>query len=127
MMHGDIINHFHHNNGLAATSTTEESHFTTTWEGYEQVYYLDTCFQNVNLGILVSKSRCRFVNRSHLVRVDWSQTINRSADNIHDPAQGIRATGNHYGVSCVLGSHASHQAIGLVHGNTADDIVAKME
>ena len=36
----------------------------------------------------------RFVDRAHLVRFDRAQTVNRAANNVHDAAQGIRATGN---------------------------------
>ena len=123
MMHGNVVNHFHHNNGLAAAGAAEESHFAAAGKWDEQVNNFNACLKHVDFGILLGKSRCSLVDRSHLVRLNRSKAINGPADNIHDPTQGIRAAGNQNGVSCVLGSHAPHQAVGLVHGNTADDIV----
>ena len=66
-MHGDVINHFHHDNGFTTTCAAEQSHFTTTWERYEEIDNLDACLKNVHLGILLGKEGSRPVDRHFFI------------------------------------------------------------
>ena len=62
MLHGNVVDHLHHDNGLTTTSTAEQPHFTTTWERNKQVNNLNTGFKNINLCILLCKLRSFTMN-----------------------------------------------------------------
>ncbi len=62
-MHGDIVDHLHHDNSLSNTCTAEETHFAATREGDQQIHDLHTCLKDVNGGVLLNKLRAFTVNR----------------------------------------------------------------
>ena len=44
VLHGDIMDHLHHDNGFTHTGAPEHPHLAATWKGYQQVDHLDPGF-----------------------------------------------------------------------------------
>ena len=55
VLHGDVVDHFHHDNGLAATGAAEQAHLAAAREGNEQVDDLDARLEYVHLGVLLDE------------------------------------------------------------------------
>jgi hypothetical protein len=55
MLLGDIVDHFHKNNGLAHPCSAEHPHFATLGKGDQKINNLYPGFQDFNLGALVNK------------------------------------------------------------------------
>ena len=55
VLHGDVVYHFHHDNGFTDPGAPEHSHLAATGERYEQIDDLDTGFENTNRRILFRK------------------------------------------------------------------------
>src|SRR3989339_517249 len=126
MLHGDIINHFHHDNGFSNACTPKHPHFTTAWEGDKQINHLDAGFQNPDRCILFSKLGRMPVNGKHVFLGDGSQTVNGFSHNIQNPAEGGFANRHHNGSAGILDNHSSLETVRYIHSNTSDDIVTQM-
>ena len=46
VLHGDVVDHLHHDNGLAATGAAEQTHLAAPWERNQQVDNLDSGLKN---------------------------------------------------------------------------------
>jgi hypothetical protein len=50
VLHGDVVNHFHHDNGFANTGAAEHAHLTAAGKRHQQVDDLDAGFKHVDFG-----------------------------------------------------------------------------
>ncbi len=126
MVHGDVVNHLHHDNGLPATGTAEQTHLATAGEGNQQVDNLDAGFKNLNLGILLGELGSRLVDGPLLVGSDGAEAVHGTPDHVHDPAKGRSTDRDLDGCAGGLDHLAAHQTVGLIHGHAATDVVAEM-
>ena len=55
VLHGDVVDHLHHDNSLAAAGTAEQAHLATAGEGNQQVDNLDAGLKNVDFGVLLGE------------------------------------------------------------------------
>src|SRR5690606_32341696 len=85
---GDVIDQFHHVNGLADAGAAEQADLTALGERAYQVDHLDAGFQQFlrrrQLVILWSLA----VNGNTHIGPDRSRFIDRVAQHVHDAAQG---------------------------------------
>ena len=126
MLHGDIMHHFHHDDGFADTGTAEHAHFTSAWKRNQEINNLDTGFQNPHGGILFGKFRGFTVDGKHLVLAHRPQTVNGSTDYIENPSQTGLAYRHHDGFSRVFNRHPPNQTVSDVHSDGPNHIITEM-
>jgi len=126
VVHGDVVDHLHHDDGLAHAGAAEHAHLAPAGEGNQQVDDLDARLEDVDRRILLEERRGRPVNGQLLVRHDLAEAVHGAADDVDDAPQARLADGNHDRGARVLDGHAAHQAVGDVHRDAAHDVVAKV-
>ncbi len=57
---------------------------------------------------------------------DHAALVDRLADHVHDPAQGLGTDGDHDRIARVDRFHAADKSVGRVHRDAADDVVAQV-
>ena len=55
MLHGNVINHLHHDYGFTDTGAAKHPHFTASGKGYQQVDHLYAGFEHAHFGILLGE------------------------------------------------------------------------
>ena len=75
---------------------------------------------------LVDELRRRAVDRQHLLGVDRAALVDRLADDVQDAAQHLAADRHQDRRAGVLDRHAAHQAVGRVHRDAADGVLAQV-
>ena len=126
MVHGDVVDHFHHDDGFADAGAAEHAHFAAAGKRNQEIDNLNTCFQNVNGRVLFRKFGRFAMNRSKIFSVDRSETVHGAADNVQNSAETFFADGNGNRSTGVLGGHSSHQTVGDIHSDASDNIIAQM-
>ena len=86
---GDVVDQFHDQDRLAHTGAAEEADLTALGIGRQQVHDLDAGDQHLGVGRLIDEFRSRPVNGRNLLRLDRSALVDRLADHVDDPAQGL--------------------------------------
>ena len=125
VVHGDVVDHFHHDDGLAHAGAAEHAHLAAPGEGHQQVDNLDAGFQHLNRGVLIHEGRRRAVNGIHVFGIHRAHAVHRAAHDVEHPAQGLGAHRHHDGVTGIFDGHAPHQTVGGVHGDGAHHVVAQ--
>lgn len=98
---GDVVDQLLNEDGLADTSTTEETNLSTTSVGSEQIDDLDTSNQNLGRGGLVSERGGISVDGQELVGLDRSSLINGVTSDVQDTTESGGADGNGDGSTSV--------------------------
>ncbi len=94
--------------------------------GREQVDDLDAGDQDRGFGRLVDEGGSLGVDRRRHVAADRAALVDRLADDVHDPAERLRAD-RHADLRAGRADRlAAGQAVGRVHGDGADDILAEV-
>lgn len=109
---GDVVDQLLDEDGLADTSTTEQTNLTTTSVGGEQIDDLDTGDQNLSGGGLLGELGRVGVDGEELVGLDGSTLIDGVTSDVHDTSQGSRADGNGDGSAGVGGLGATDETLG---------------
>ena len=126
MLHGNIMHHFHHDNGFADTGTAEHAHLAPPRKGHQKINNLNAGLQNPHRGVLFGKFWRFTVDGKHFFLADRSQTVHGSADHIENPTQ-TGLTDRHHDLFCgVFNRHPPHQPVGDVHGDGANHIITQM-
>jgi hypothetical protein len=123
---GDVVDQLHNQHGLADTSTTEETDFTTSSVGSKQINNLDTSDENLLTGRLLNEQRRVTVNGKTNIRVDGSSLIDGLTNDVHNATKGSRADGHSDGGTSILDLLATNQTISVVHSNCTDNVVAEV-
>jgi hypothetical protein len=126
VVHGDVVDHLHHDDGLADAGAAEHAHLAPAGEGNQQVDDLDARLEDVDRRVLLGKQRGQSVNGHPLVRHDGSEPVHGPSDDVDDAPEARLADGNHDRGARVLHRHAAHQAVGDVHGDAAHHVVAQV-
>ncbi len=126
VLHGDVVDHLHHDHGLAHPGAAEHAHLAAAGEGDQKVDDLDPGFQDVDRGVLVGQGGGGAVDGVVVLGVDRSQAVHRPADHVEHPAQGLVAHRHLDGLFGVLDRKSPAQALGDVHGDAADGVVAQV-
>ncbi len=126
VVHGDVVDHFHHDDGLAHAGAAEHPHLAAPGEGHQQVDDLDAGFQHFNGGVLVHEGGRRAVNGVIGLGIHRTQAVHRAAHHVEHPAEGLMAHRHHDGIAGVFHGHAPDQAVGGVHGDGAHHVVPQV-
>ena len=85
---GDVVDELLDEDGLADTSTSEETNLSTTGVGGQQVDDLDAGDQHFGRSRLLSEGRGICVDGQPLGSLDGPTLIDGVASDVHDTAQG---------------------------------------
>ncbi|EJW89771.1 hypothetical protein EVA_22119 [gut metagenome] len=122
----DVVDKFHHVNGLAHTGTAEQTDFTTFSKRANKVNNLNTSFKKVNRRRKFVELRGGTVNRTSFFRTNFTAVVNRTTKNVHNTAEGLGT--NRYGDAATssLDLHTTLQAFRRAHGNGTNHAVAQL-
>ena len=126
VLQSDIVDHFHHNNGLADTSAAEEAHFPAAGKRDKQIDNLNAGFKNPHGRILFRKFGGFTMNGHHFFLTHRPQSIHRPADHVEDAAKPGFTHRHHDLFTGIFYPLPSHQTVGHIHGNGPDHIVTQM-
>ena len=130
VVHGNVVNELHDNDGLADTGTTEETNLTTLGVGGEEIDDLDTGDENL-LGLtLLGEGGRSAVEGGELLGLlvgeDGSLLVDGLADDVDDTAKGLRTDGNLDGGAGVLTDLTTDETVRGLHGNGTDGVLSEM-
>ena len=123
---GDIVDQLLDEHGLAHPGAAEQADLAALGVRREEVDDLDPGDEDGGFGRLVDERRGVGVDRGELVASDRALLVDRLADDVHDPAERLGADRD---LDLVAGrAHllAAGQALGRIHGDGADDILAEV-
>ena len=126
MLHRDVVNELHDQNGLAYARPAEEANFATLQIGLDQIDDLNSGFKHFQRGGLIFKRRRRAVDRVMGVTHDGAKLINRFPKDIHHPAQGCPAHRNFNPLSEIVGLHPANHTLDRLHGDGAHAAFAEV-
>src|SRR5690606_26025364 len=120
---GDVVDQFHHVDGLAHAGAAEQADLAALGERADQVDDLDAGLEQFHRrGELVELGRLG-VNRAQLVGLDLAGLVDRATEHVHDATQRAFAD-RHGNLRAGVGNrHAATQAIGRTHGDGAHHAV----
>jgi peptide chain release factor 1 len=122
----DVVDELHQHDGLAHPGTAEEPHLAALGIRGQQIHDLDAGLEHLHRGRLVDELRRRPVDRIGSRRLDGAPLVHGLADHVHDAAQR-RGPHRHTDlVAGVRGGLPAHQALGGVHGDAADGVLAQV-
>jgi len=123
---GDVVDEFLNKHSLSDTSTSEETNFSTTSIGGEQVDDLDTSLEDLSGCGLVDEWWRVSVNGGLLYALDGTPLIDGLTNDVHDTTQGSRTNGDHDGSTGIDDLLATDETLGTVHSNSTDAVLTKM-
>src|SRR5680860_863467 len=122
----DVVDQFHHVNGLAYTGATEQANLTTLGKRADQVDNLDAGFQQVCRRCLVRVAWSFAVDTPALFFADRALFVDRTTQNVHDTAQGLGTNRYRDCLACVFCFQASLNAVSAAHGDGTNDSVTQL-
>ena len=126
MLQGDVVDELLDDDGLADPRAPEQADLAALEERLDEVDDLDARLEHLELGALLVERGREAVDGIFLVGDDRPQLVDRLADDVHDPAERAFAHGHFDRSAEALRLHAPGQALGRVHGNTANPVLADM-
>src|SRR5690606_32054995 len=123
---GDVVDEFQHVHGLAHAGAAEQADLTALGERADQVDNLDAGFQQLDRRRELCEGRSQCVDGTALVGVDRTDVVDRTAENVHDSAQGATTDGHRDGSAGAGDGHAAAQAVGRAHGDGAYNAVTQL-
>ena len=127
MLHGDVVDELHDDDGLADAGAAEEPDLAALQVRLEQVDDLDARLEHLQFGRLLLERRRRAVNRPPLLRRHGAiRKVHRLAEHVHDATERLGPDGHRDGPAEILGLHAALQAVGRLHRDRADAVLAQV-
>ncbi len=83
----DVVDQFHHVDGLAHTGAAEQTHLAALGERADQVDHLDTGFEQFGRGRQIVEGWSLLVDFARFGLVDRARFIDRAAQHVHDTAE----------------------------------------
>mmetsp|Transcript_27523 Transcript_27523/g.44762 ORF Transcript_27523/g.44762 Transcript_27523/m.44762 type:complete len:202 (-) Transcript_27523:39-644(-) len=130
MVHGNVVNKFHDNNGLSDSGSSEESNLSSLGVRGQKINNLDTSNKNL-LGLtLLSESRGRPVKGSELLSSllgeDGPLLIDRLSNHIDNTSKSF-GTDRHLdrgtGINTLL---TTDKSVGGLHSNGTDGVLSQV-
>src|SRR5207253_10144193 len=87
VLHGDIVDELHDQNGLANSGSPEKTDLATLGVRLEKVDDFDARLEHLDLRGLVLEFRRLAVNRPAFLGRDRTEAVHRFADDVQDPAK----------------------------------------
>ncbi len=123
---GDVVDQFLDQNGLTQSRAAEEAGLTTLGIGSEQVDNLDAGLENLCPRAQLVKLRRLGMDRTALLRLERLPLVDRVAQQVEYPAQGLIPDRHRDGRSGIDNICVSHQAIGGAHGHGTDPVASEV-
>ena len=122
----DVVDELHHVNGFTHTGTAEQTDLTAFSERANKVNNLNAGFKQVNGRAQFVELRSGTVNRHTFFFTDFAGFVNRTSQNVHDSAEGLRTNRNHNAVSESLNGHTALETFRRTHSNGSYYAVSKL-
>ena len=87
VLHGDVVDHLHHNDGFADACAAEHAHLAAARKRNEQVDNLYAGLEDFDRGILLGKTGRRTVNRHVCIALDRAEPIHGPAHDVDNAAE----------------------------------------
>ena len=127
VLHRDVVDELHDDDGLAHAGPAEQANLAALEVGLEQVDDLDARLEHLELGGLVLQRRRRPMDRPVFLGVDRTAgVVDRLAEHVQDPAERLRTDRDGDRGAEILGDHAALHAIGRLHRDGADAVLAQV-
>src|SRR5262245_3053437 len=126
MLHGDIIDKFHENDGFSDARAAEQPDLPAARVWGEQIDDLDAGFQRLDLGLLIDEFGSRTVDWIMLFCIDGRPFIDRFANDIEHPAQRFGTDRDADASAGIHHVHTAYKTFRRVHGDAADRVFSQM-
>ena len=127
MLHGDVVDELHDDDGLADAGAAEQPDLAALQIRLEQVDDLDAGLEHLQLGRLLFERRRRAVNRPALLRLHGPiRKVDRLAEHVQHAAERLGADRHRDRPAVILGRHAALQAVGRLHRDGAHAVLAEV-
>jgi hypothetical protein len=123
---GDVVDQFHHVDGLADAGAAEQADLATLGKRAHQVDDLDAGFQQLSGRGLVFVRRGRTVDFPGFAGGHRTGFVDRTTQHVHDAAQGARTDRHRDGAFGVGGNQVALQAVGGAQRDAADHAVTEL-
>ncbi len=123
---GDVVDQFHHVDGLADAGAAEQADLAALGERAHQVDDLDAGFQQFGGRGLVFVRRGRTVDFPAVAGGHRAGFVDRTAEHVHDAAQGAGADRHRDATAGVDGNQVALQAVGGTEGDGTHHAVAQL-
>ena len=111
MLQGDVVDQFHHVDGLAHAGAAEQADLAALGKGADQIDNLDARLQQFVRGGQVFITRRRAVNRGAFLLTDGTALVDGVAQHIHDATQGLTPYGYGNRRAGVFNAQAARQTL----------------
>ncbi len=126
MLLGDVVDQFHHVDGLADAGAAEQADLAALGERTHQVDHLDAGFQQLIGRALLFIGRRRAVDFPVVLGYDRAGFVDRIAEHVHDAAESAGADRNRDAASGVGGNQVALQAVGGTERDATHYAVAQL-
>ena len=124
---GEVVDQLLDDDGLADAGAAEQADLAALGVGREQVDDLDAGLEHLGGRRQVRHGRRGPVDRPALLDLDVARLVDRLAEQVEDAARASPCRpGTVIGAAGVGDLHAARQAVGGVHGDRADAVVAQV-
>ena len=123
---GDIVDELLNQHRLADACAAEQADLAAARVGRQKVDHLDACYQDLGCRRLLGKAGRGPVDRRVLFGFDRTALVDRLSDHVQDTTEGLGADRHVDRAAAVLDLFAAHQALGAVHRDRANLILAEM-
>ncbi len=89
MLHGDVVNQLHDDDGFADAGATEQADFAAAEVGLKEVDDLDAGLEHFEVGGLVFEGWSRAVNGVKHAGIDGAHLVDRLVEDIENAAEGF--------------------------------------
>ncbi|MEY3492419.1 MAG: hypothetical protein RL309_1547 [Verrucomicrobiota bacterium] len=126
LLHRDVIDEFHDDDGLADAGTTERTDLTALDEGTDEVDDLDARAEELGGRGLLSEGRRLAVNRVALGVLHRTAFVDGVAGDVEDAAEDAVADGHGDRGTRIDGGATAHEAFGGGHRDGTDEPVTEV-
>jgi len=127
VLHGDVVDQLHDDDGLADAGAAEEANLAALQVRLEQVDDLDAGLEHAQLRGLLFERRCGTMNRPALLRLDRPiRVVHRLAEHVEDAAERLGPHGHRDRGAGIDRGHATRHAVGRLHRHRAHTILAEV-
>ncbi len=126
MLHRDIVNQLHNDNGLSDAGSAEEANLAALQIGLDEVHHLNSGLEHIQRGGLILEGRRRAMNLVVRIGRDGAQLIHGLAKDVHDAAKRGPAHRDGNSHAQVIRFHAANHSFDGLHGHRADASFAEV-
>ncbi len=127
VLHGDVVDELHDDDGLADAGAAEQADLAALQVRLEQVDDLDAGLEHLELGgLLFERRRRRWIGQRSFVMHRPIRKVDRLAEHVQHAPERLGADRHRDRPAQVLGLHAALQAVGRLHRDRAHAVLAEV-